>query len=154
MNTYRTACFSCLLALAALFAGCASASQHVPMPAQDVTLTSPELARIYVVRDDKAALHTNDVVVYDGELVVGTLTGRTYLCWERVGGRTIGRADYDAVDPGKGRIAGVADLDCPAGHVYFFLVSVAREGGKPEFVAIDEAKGRALVADRSPASTD
>jgi hypothetical protein len=154
MNTFRSTCFSAPLLSLALFAGCVTARQHVPMPAQDVAVTSPNVARIYVVRDDAARLHKNDVVVYDGELEIGTLTGGTYLCWERAPGRTIGSAKYDAVDGAKGRIAGVADFDCAAGQTYYYRVSVAREGGKPEFVALDAKEGRALVAERDPASHD
>lgn len=152
MNTFRYTCFTAVLLSAASFAGCVSARQRVPMPAQNVTVTRPDVARIYVVRDDTARLHKNDVVVYDGELEIGTVTSGTYLCWERAGGRTIGSAKYEAVDGAKGRIAGVADFDCAAGRAYYYLVSVAREGGKPELVPLADAEGRKLVAQRDPAS--
>jgi hypothetical protein len=74
------------------------------------------------------------------------------LCWERAGGRTLGRAFYDAIDPSKGHTDGVADLDCASGHAYFFKVSVDREWGKPVITAVAPEEGQKLVAERRPAN--
>jgi hypothetical protein len=152
MNPNRFAAFALLLASMGLAAGCTAAShQSVPLPAQDVTVTRPDLARIYFVREDRTGLHRNKLLVFDGETEIGGLTPDTYLCWERAGGRSLGRAFYEAIDPSKGKIEGVIDLDCPAGRAYYFNVIVDREGGKPSVVALDPEEGRHLVASRRPA---
>ncbi len=122
------------------------------MPAQDVTVTRPDLARIYVVREDTDRMHGSPILVLDGEREIGTLTPGTYLCWERAGGRTVGRAFYQAVDPSKGKVEGVIDLDCPAGGAYYFNAAIDRERGNPGVVRLDDAEGRSLVAKRQPAS--
>jgi hypothetical protein len=157
MIPYRSAFFATLRLLSGLsvafFAGCsASSHQRVPLPAQDVTVTRPDLARVYLIRDDANVLHGGAILVYDGDLEIGALSKGTFLCWERAGGRTLGRAFYDAVDPSKGHVEGVVDLDCPAGRAYYFKVMIDREGGKPVVVPLAPEEGRSLVAERRPAN--
>jgi hypothetical protein len=153
MNPYRSALSASLLLFVGILGGCsASSHQKVPLPAQDVTVTRPDLARIYFVRDDSNMLHRAGILVLDGETEIGTLTSGTYLCWERAGGRTLGRAFYDAADPSKGHTDGVADLDCAAGRAYYFKVSVDREWGKPVITTLAPEEGQKLVADRRPAN--
>jgi hypothetical protein len=153
MNSHRYGFFVSLLLLVGISAGCAASShQKVPLPPQDVTVTRPDLARIYFVREDPNILHKGGIVVLDGEKEIGTLTNGTYLCWERGGGRTLGRAFYGGADPSKGHVDGVVDLDCPAGSAYYFKVMVDREGGKPVIVPLAPGEGQRLVAERSPAN--
>jgi len=146
----------CLLLL--LLASCKGpARQNVPLPAQDVLLTSPDLARIYCVREEEVGstgLRTAGIEVRDNEMLIGELNSGTFLCWERKGGRTLGRAFYKALDPALGNLDGIGDLDCPAGSVYFYNVTVRRVDGKPVFTALKTEEGRALVAKRKWAGQD
>ena len=132
--------------------GCSAPShQRVPFPAQDVTVTRDDLTRIYFVREGWVGFKEENVKIQDGETEIGTLTSATYLCWERPGGRTVGWAYYDNLGATRGEDQGVADLDCAAGRAYYFKVTVAREGGKPEVHPLDPEEGRRLVAQRKPA---
>jgi hypothetical protein len=141
-----------LLASLASFAACRGpASQGVPLPAQDVLVTSPDLARIYCVREEEVGstgLRTAAIEVHDGDRVIGELNSGTFLCWERKGGRTLGRGFYQAFDPSLGRLDGIADFDCPAGGAYYYNVTVRRSDGKPVFQLLKAEEGRALVAKR------
>jgi hypothetical protein len=130
-------------------AACAATShQRVPLPAQDVTVTRADLARIYFVREENTGLRTSEIQVFDGETEIGALTSDTFLCWERPSGRTLARAFYKAKDPSLGKIDGVGDLDCKAGRAYYFDVSVRKADGKPVIEALSSEKGQALVAKR------
>jgi hypothetical protein len=152
MNSHRFGSWATLLLFLGLSAGCnAAAHQKVPMPAQDVIVTRPDLTRIYFVREDDNFLHGAGIDVFDGETEIGTLTSGTYLCWERAAGRTLARAFYGAIDPSKGHVDGVGDLDCEAGRAYYFKVSVDREWGKPVIVPLEPDEGHKLVAERRPA---
>src|SRR5258706_2631849 len=147
----------CLLRLAALAACRGLAHQHMPLPGQDVVVTSPELARIYCVREEEVGstgLRTAAIEVHDGDRPIGELNSGTFLCWERKGGRTLGRAFYHALDPSLGNLDGIGDLDCPAGSAYYFNITVRRSDGKPVFEKISPEKGRALVGKRKWAGED
>ncbi len=134
-----------------LVAACAAPpSQHVPLPSQDVTVTRPDLARVYVVRSNWQ-FQARPIRVLEQEQEIGTLGQGTYLCWERPGGRLLGRVFYDAIDPGRGNLEGIADFNCPAGGAYYFDVYVGQEDGKPEVRQLDAAEGKKLVAERKPA---
>ena len=147
----------CLLVLATLAACRGPARQHMALPAQDVVVTSPDLARIYCVREEEVGstgLRTAAISVRDSDREVGQLNSGTFLCWERKGGRTLGRAFYHAVDPSLGNLDGIGDLDCPAGSAYYFNITVRRSDGKPQFEKLSPEKGRELVGKRKWAGQD
>ena len=144
----RSAAFTLLL----LAAGCSAAShQLVPMPAQNVAVTRPDLTRIYVVREGWTGMGDPDVEVYDEQTKIGEVNSHTFLCWERPAGRTVGRVVFYS-GPARGSSEGVGDFNCAAGQAYYFKVNVERAGGKPELHPLDPQEGRQLVAARKPAS--
>ena len=65
------------------------------------------------------------------------------------GGRGV---DDEAIDPGRGHLEGLIDLDCSAGRVYYYKVAVDRESSTPAITALDPEEGRRLVAERTPAA--
>jgi len=139
--------------LLVLVSACRSAAeQQVPLPPQDVVVSSPDVTRIYFVRDERAGMQPRPVKVFDGDRPIGDLTTDTFLCWERPGGRTLGRARYEAVDFRRGEIEGLGDLDCASGRAYYFNVTVDYEQGKPSIQPLDPEDGRKLVASRKPAA--
>ena len=144
------------LLLLPLASGCttAPARQNVPFPSQSVEVTRGDLARIYFVRSGWVGIVEDEVRVFDGDTEIGGLTPSTFLCWERPGGRSVGRVTYDRSGPGRGELEGYTDLDCPAGSAYYFQVTVEREGGDPTVQPIDREEGRRLVAERKPAKGD
>lgn len=138
-----------------LLAACTSeGGQRMPLPRQDVVVSSPDVTRIYFVRDERPGLQPRPVRILDGEREVGELTTDNFLCWERPGGRTLGHARYDAVDlaRARGAIDGLGDLDCAAGRAYYFNVTVDYEQGKPSIHPLDPEDGKKLVASRKPAA--
>jgi len=142
--------FAALLLLL-LPAGCGSAPhQLVPFPAQDVAVTRADLTRIYVTREGWVGMGEQGVQVFDGDTDIGVVSDKTYLCWERPPGRTLGRVFY-YWGPQRGKLEGVADFNCAAGSAYYFKVTVDREGGKPEVQLLDPEEGRKVVAGRKPA---
>jgi len=143
-------------ALLALAPACAASSkQLVPMPRQDLELSRPDYTRIYFVReDDGFTIQHKEVRVFESDKEIGTLNINTFLCWERKGGRTLGRAFYHAVDPSLGNLDGIGDLDCPAGSAYYFNITVRRSDGKPQFEKLSPEKGRELVGKRKWAGQD
>lgn len=141
------------LFLLLLSASCrAPAEQRVPFPAQDVTVSSDDVTRIYFMRGGYVGAQRKEIVVLDAEQEIGTLTPGTYLCWERAGGRTVGQAFYRSADPLRGQLEGIADLDCAAGQAYYYMVKVLRDDGKPEVELLAPEEGRKMVAERKPAS--
>jgi hypothetical protein len=141
---------SAFLPLLLVLAACSGpASQKSPLPNQDVAVTSPDLARIYCVREEPVVgLFSGEISVLDGSTTIGQLTSSTYLCWERKAGRTLGRATYESMSPMLGNLDGLADFDCKAGKVYYFNISVRKQDGKPVIERLSEEQGRALVAKR------
>jgi hypothetical protein len=134
-----------------LLSACAAPpSQSVPLPSQDVEVTRPDLARLYVVRSNWQ-FQRRPIRVLEQDKEIGLVTHDTYLCWERPGGRLLGRAFYEAGDPGRGLIEGIADFNCAAGGVYYYDIHVGTEDGKPEVRQLDAAEGKKLVAARKPA---
>lgn len=148
----KTLHWSIAIVLLLLSASCrAPAEQYVPLPAQDVTVTRPDVTRIYFVRGGYVGAQRREIVVRDAEQEIGTLLPDTYLCWERAGGRTVGQAFYKAADPLRGQLEGIADLDCAAGQAYYYMVTVLRDDGHPAVELLDAEEGRRMVADREPA---
>jgi hypothetical protein len=147
----RTLARTAALALLLLPSGCSATSrQLVPFPPQDVAVTRGDLTRIYLLREGWIGIDERPVKVFDDATEIGEVTSDTYLCWERSPGRTLGRVLYYSTVV-VGDVEGVADFDCAAGTAYYFKVTVAREGGKPEVHPLDPEEGRKLVAERKPA---
>ncbi len=130
----------------------ASSQQFVPLPDQSVTVTRGDLTRIYFVRDESTGVNRRELRIRDGSREIGVITTGTFLCWERTGGRSLGSASYEALDPTRGKLEGLVDLNCAPGQVYYFNVTVASDDGKPSIIALDSEQGRRLVAARRPAT--
>jgi len=139
------------LPLLLVLAACAGpASQKTPLPNQDVVVTSPELTRIYCVREEPiVGLFSGEIRVLDGATEVGHLNKNTFLCWERKGGRTLGHATYESNMPTLGHLDGLADFDCEAGKAYYFNISVRKQDGKPVVERLSTEEGKALVGKRT-----
>ena len=140
------------LALFLLPAACKMPSeQRVPLPDQSLTVSRSDWTRIYFVRDDDTVVQNLPVRVTDQETEIGKLTEDTYLCWERPAGRTLGRVWYDAIDPSRGKLEGIVDLNCSAGRAFYFNVRIGKEDGRPIVTELGAEEGRQLVASRKPA---
>jgi len=138
------------LPLLLVLAACAGpASQKTPLPDQSVPVTSPELTRIYCVREEPVVgFYSGEIRILDGSKEVGSLNAGTFLCWERKGGRTLGHATYESNMPTLGNLDGLADFDCQAGKAYYFNIIVRKGDGKPVIERLSAQDGAALVAKR------
>jgi len=139
-----------LLPLLLVLAACAGPSgQKTPLPDQQVVVTSPELTRIYCVREEPVVgFYSGEIRVLDGSKEVGHLNAGTFLCWERKAGRTLGHATYESNMPTLGNLDGLADFNCEAGKAYYFNISVRKGDGKPVVERLSAEEGKALVAKR------
>lgn len=160
ITTRRRPAWLALLLCAALAACAAGSAQRVPLPAQDVELTRPELCRIYVFRSAQLMGRVRTLRVYDQDLEIGTLAGDEYLCWERPAGRTLIRAVYDGPKVDRGQQEDLYDFTAQAGAVQYFVVALRTESehtaygkkrGSPLFSPISAAEGQALVQGTKPA---
>ena len=95
--------------------GCASTRQFVPLPDQSKRVENPEQSRIYVMRPAVFG-GAIQMGVRDGEKLIGSTVGQSFLCWER--------------DPGKTTISSKAEntsnveLDTQKGSVYYLIQHV------------------------------
>ena len=141
-----------ILALGVVLAACKSASyQWLPLPPQDVELSRPDLARVYVLRDAQLRGKVRNVRVFQGPNEVGSIGAGSYLCWERRPGRSLVRLIYEGPVIDGGEMEGVLDLQCAAGEVYYYVVKL-NHVGKPHAERVRQAEGVELVAGRSPAA--
>src|SRR5262245_21876750 len=123
--------FSTLVLLGALLGACATASyQTRPMPPQNVEVSRPEVARVYLMREGQMRGKVRSVRVEDGDTDIGALDQNEFLCWERAPGRTLITVNYEG-GPFEGGQA-LESLDAEAGHAYYLVVHLDRHSDKPE----------------------
>lgn len=145
---------SLALLAVALVAACSSDGyQKLPIPAQDVRVSSPDVARIYVARDSLIG-SLYDMTVLDGQTEVGLISKDQYLCWERLPGKGIVTLRYHGPRIDGGDIEGILPLECEAGEVYYYSVAIESSTKKPQGKRLDEKSGRALLAERDPAPAE
>jgi hypothetical protein len=151
-----------ILAIVALVFGsmaCRSTGsyQSVPLPAQDVEVTSPDVARIYVMRAGQTMGSVRSLVVEEANEAIGALGQGEYLCWERAPGRTLLTFVYEGPRIDGGDREGIHSLDAEAGGVYYLMVHLdAQPGaeeqgihaGQPQVEVLDAAAGREKVRER------
>ena len=139
------------LSLIALLAGCgASSYQRVPMPPQDVELSSPKLARIYIVRHPQVRGSLEEVQVFEADTEIGAVVEGDYLCWERPPGQTLVTLVYVAHGLKEDR-EGILDLQCDAGITYYYAIKLGADRAKPRVELLPQEEGRQLISQRNPA---
>jgi hypothetical protein len=146
--------------LAPLAAACAASSEQlVPMPSQDVTLSRPDLCRIYVLRAAQPMGAVRTMRVFDQDREIGTLAGDEYLCWERPPGRALLRVVYEGPRIDRGELEDLYDLQADAGSVHYLGVGLLRVNepealgdrrGSPRLHPLGATEGRKLVEESEP----
>ena len=156
----RTLLLSAAAALALLASSCRGTSsyQSLPMPPQDVAVSRPDLARIYVMREGQARGRVRAVRVEDGDREIGALDQDEYLCWERAPGRTLLSFFYEGARIDGGDLEGIYSLDAAPGGVYYLTVHIDRladapelraRSGHPDIELLEASAGREAVRTRS-----
>jgi hypothetical protein len=140
-----------LCALTAVSAACAADSyQRVPVPPQDVEVSSSAVSRIYVLRPGEAKGFNRYVLVEEDTHEVGKVGNAGYLCWERSPGRFLLTLTVEPVELADGKPQQLfMDVKCEAGETYYYAVNVNSSWGSGELREVDRSEARMLLEDLS-----
>src|SRR6185369_787116 len=114
-----------LLPILLAFGACsAPSSQFVPMPSQDVEVSSPAVSRIYVLRMPQVKGAFRDLRVKENEHEIGNIGGQSYVCWERPPGRSLVVVTYEGTVFEKDDRESMIDVQAEAGQAYYYGITV------------------------------
>jgi hypothetical protein len=135
------------LVLLLLLAGCrAGTYQRVPVPPQDVQISSSSVSRIYLLRMPEAKGYYRSVTVTDNSKEVGRIGNDSYLCWERSPERTLLALEVEPVEMVGGKATELlVDVPCEPGKVYYYAISVDASWNKPKVSQLEESEARELL---------
>jgi hypothetical protein len=139
-----------VIALVALLlaVGCATSStQYVPMPDQSVAVENPEMARVYLIRDDQLASSSYHLVVYDGENKIGELGMDEYMCWER----PPGAVRLKVVTPAAKERQAIGTRNVVAGRVYYVGMQFDAQFSRATMHLLRPDDAKPLLEARKPA---
>jgi hypothetical protein len=135
---------------AAFLGACSSTSeQFIPRPDVESELASPDEARIFLFRKGQPFGSNNELLVWDGDVVVGTLTMDHYLSWDRLAGMARIKMVLDR--PGMQNLQGISAMDVEPGKTYYWMVEHQDINRRPKIVNLTEQIGPELLANREPA---
>ena len=156
----RSVSLASTVLLAALLGACATASyQKPPLPPQNVEVSRPDVARVYLMREGQLRGKVRGVRVEEGDHEIGALDQNDFLCWERAPGRSLIAVKFESGLMEGGDHEALFKLDAEAGRAYYLVVHVDRHSdkpelspraGQPEIEAVAADEGRALVKARRP----
>lgn len=139
----------------AFTSGCASTQQFVALPNQKLSVENMEMGRIYVLRPEVMLGGAARMKVRDGERLIGDLGTNSFLCWERVPGKTTVFLDFYSIDDYV--IIMPEDLDVEGGKVYYLragLLSmnpISNDTNKLDRLwRLDNAEGERLLKGCNP----
>jgi len=137
---------------AALLSACAADSfQRAPMPSQEVEITSPSVARVYLLRMPQHLGTLRTVSVRDNDTEIGRIARSDYLCWERAPGRSVVTLTYEGADVDGGGNQGLIDLQVEAGEVCYYALTIDPDWRKPVVRMLGKEEGKKLLKDMTPA---
>ena len=145
------ALLACLVALVSCAAG---TYQRVPVPSQEVEVSSSSVARIYVLREREAKGFYRTARVEDNGREIGRIGNDGYLCWEREPGRVLLAIEVEPVDGVGKPVEVLADVQCEAGRVHYYAISVDSAWSEPRVQAMDAAAARELLSELALPPTD
>ena len=139
-----------------LFLGACAASpsaQEIPMPDQTVELENPNLARIYIFRNDQEWGTTHYVTIYQGDEKVGMLGEDDYFCWEHHRGRTTFTVVIERSGLQSGTKQGIALRDLEPGMILYGRIDFPVKRRRPTITWLIPADGRQAISNLRPAPT-
>ena len=141
-----------LVLSALLLSACASHhAAGVPLPAQDVEISSPHVARIYVLDARELAQGLHRVAVEADDRPIGELEDGTYLCWEREPGACLIALTFDEVGHASNeKIVDTVDATLAPGEVYYYGLTLDPVWKRPKVRLLERAEARALLAKLTP----
>lgn len=142
-----------LVALALSLAACsAPSSQFVPMPSQDVEVSSPSVSRIYVMRMPQVKGAFRDLRVKENEREIGTVGSQSYVCWERPPGRSLVVVTYEGTAFEKDDRESMIDVQAEAGHAYYYGITVDDAWKKAVVQLLERDEALKILQDLGAAS--
>jgi hypothetical protein len=142
-----------LLLPALILSACAShPPAGVPLPAQDVEISSPHVARIYVLDARELAQGLHRVAVEADDRPIGELTDGTYLCWEREPGACLIEMTFEDVGTASNeKMVDTVDASLEPGEVYYYGLTLDPVWKRPKVHVLERDEARALLAKLKPA---
>ena len=135
-------------------ASCAADSyQRMPAPRMDVEVSSPEVARIYVLRLQQMRGAVRGVRIVENGDVVGRIGSDSFLCWERKPGSSVLEVFYEGpILDGESQT--VVDVTCDAGQVFYLGITIDAAWNKPVARMLTKAEARSLLDQSTLAPAD
>lgn len=141
------------LLLAATLVACASDSyQRVPMPSQDVELSSPSMCRIYVLRMPQMKGAIREMRIQEDENEIGYIGSDSYVCWERSPGRSLVVLTYEGTILSKDDRQSMIDVQAQAGEVHYYGVTIDDTWSKPVVTRLERDDALAALKGQEPAA--
>jgi len=142
-----------LLPILLAFGACsAPSSQFVPMPSQDVEVSSPAVSRIYVLRMPQVQGAFRDLRVKENEHEIGNIGGQSYVCWERPPGRSLVVVTYEGTVFEKDDRESMIDVQAEAGQAYYYGITVDEAWKKAVVQLLDRDEARKILHELDPAA--
>jgi hypothetical protein len=114
----------------------------VPLPAQDVEVSSPHVARIYVIDTPELAPELSHARIEQDGSAVGEIDSGSFVCWEREPGPCLISIVFDPIEPKGAETVDRVDL------------TFDRVWGVPKVRMLEHDEARALLAHAVPAQRD
>ena len=143
-----------LIIAAALFLGACGTSpsrQDIPMPDLSVELENPNLARIYLFRNDQEWGTTHYVTIYQEDERLGMIGEDDFFCWEYHPGRTKLTMVIERSGLQSGTKQGVELLDLEPGMIMYGRIEFPVKRRRPYILWLKDADGREAIANLKPA---
>ena len=135
--------------------GCSSThKQQVPLPDQTVEVSSPHVARIYVIDTPELAPELCHARVEQIGDSVGEVDSGSYVCWEREPGPCLISIVFDPVDPKSDEVIDKVDVELEPGETYYYGLSFDRVWRVPKVRLLERFEARALLAHAKPAQRE
>jgi hypothetical protein len=138
------------LALIVLVSSCASHPPAVALPPQDVDVSSPHVARIYVLDAPELTKDMHEVRVRADEQPIGALESGDYLCWEREPGACLIEVTFDHIDADHDDVVDLVDANLEAGQVYYYGFTLDPVWSRPKVRYLERDEARALLEHLKP----
>jgi len=144
------------LAILLLSLACSSTkTAYVPLPPQDVELTSIFASRVYVLSAPEISQGLQDVQIVENDLPVGTLEIGNYACWERAPGGCLIEFTFDGMEPvDGGNVTQLLEVTLEPGQVYYYGLTIDPLWKSPKVRLMTRAEARALLAQLTPVQSN
>lgn len=142
----------CFVSLSLLSLACSTGkSMHIPLPSQEVEISSRYVARVYILEAPVLSDGLQGVTVEENDLTVGTIQIGNYLCWEREPGDCLIEVTFDQMEPVDGdNVIELVDTTLEPGEVYYYGLTLDPMWKRPKVRLLARDEARALLKNLTP----